>query len=137
MIPTLQDEIQRKASGAISRLLDELSRSQISYGEFAHGVRGVWDATAGLVSSQTMDVMASLIGNGVGDDIETRVWRAQNGKLCVLRHWRRAMRVDLAMDGAPSVAREFSVTSCTSPESDLREYKRQMIETLNKIGVEI
>lgn len=59
--PSIEEELERKASETLAQALQQLSRGIMSKEACRATLQALWDATSGLVSRELMDLMAESI----------------------------------------------------------------------------
>lgn len=59
--PTIKEELERKTSETLYRALADLSKGIVSAEASKASLQALWDATSGLVSRETMDLIAESI----------------------------------------------------------------------------
>lgn len=70
MIPDIQNELNRKVGETLQNLLSQNGSEIIDDEQLFRSIKVLWDAVAGLVDSELMDLMTTLLSNqeGVGKE---------------------------------------------------------------------
>ena len=132
-VPTLREEIDRKAFEQLERLAGQLETGRINDAQFDVGVHTVWNCVSGLASEWVIQTLGEIRDSRKGEAHKDRRFMVgfEEGMWEVLILSRDLGGGKLTLRGIPAGrSRDWDFTECPNPSAECVKKQNQVTEAL-------
>jgi hypothetical protein len=138
--PSIKQELERKTLDELQRLILALEHGKVSPSQFNAAVRSLWQATAGLVSKDIMNLIeqtkAQLLTD---DDAISRSYVSRDRATVISVDWlpgRESVKVTRIADGKRTNSVAAADPASMIPSKDARDQFARICKRLEEAGME-